>query len=117
MLFHRDIFIPAGVKNCLPIGRYNLLASNHAKQAATNDRYGSITIPEVITINVADIFEVEVIGNRVTKFVVRTSYNAKHDICVVIVPVTPYEGRVKTVWLNSKSDNHKTLDKNKYCGA
>lgn len=117
MLYHRDIFIPAGVKNALPIGRYNLLLSNHAKHASSSDRYGEITIPEFITIKLEDIFEVEVVGNRVTKFVVRSAYNAKHDICIVIVPTTPVEGRVKTVWLNKKSDNHKTLDKNKYCGA
>jgi len=54
-------------------------------------------------------FEVELESNEVVKAVVRTTYNASKDICVVI-----RKGFVVTAWLNSHNDVHETMDFSRY---
>lgn len=55
----------------------------------------------------------------VTKYVVRVSYDTSRDVSFAIVPIFDlnthsFKGRIKTAWLNSKEDVHRTLDDTKY---
>ena len=55
-------------------------------------------------------FEVEVdCNNKVVKTVIRTSYDDNRDISIVI-----RYGYIVSAWLNSKGDNHFTLDRSRY---
>ena len=55
-------------------------------------------------------FEVEVdCNNKVVKTVIRTSYDDNRDISIVI-----RYGYIVSAWLNSKGDNHLTLDRSRY---
>lgn len=54
-------------------------------------------------------FEVETEKGKLTKCVVRVSYNDKKDICLVY-----RYGLIVTAWLCNKDDTHKTLNKSKY---
>ena len=54
-------------------------------------------------------FEVETEKGKLTKCVVRVSYNDKKDICLVY-----RYGFIVTAWLCNKDDKHKTLNKSKY---
>jgi hypothetical protein len=107
-LYHKDIGFPPFF-TC-PDARINLIYTNHAKQASDSRnirRLGSITLSRF------QVIEIEVRDNRVVKMVVRGSYDATNDICLVI---TLEKGKwiVKTVWLNAVSDLHNTLDRSKY---
>ena len=58
--------------------------------------------------------EATVEGSRITKVVYRQHYDSKHDLCLVINFTI---SRVITVWLNEKSDHHRTLDRSRYAEA
>lgn len=93
-------------------GVIDLNYSNHALQAANNDRYGNIDLPDSVDTNKAKLIELEVVNNRyLSKIVYRMEYDSEYDICIVIIPERWF---VKTVWLNRKSDKHRTLDRSKY---
>ena len=56
--------------------------------------------------------EIECLPNAViviTKYVVRITFNRFQDLCVAI-----RGNKIITAWLNSKNDNHKTVDLSKY---
>lgn len=65
-----------------------------------------------------EIFEVES-GKYIDKFALRIMYNKTQDLCLVFAndfdkeTKTPYLA-LKTVWVNDRIDNHKTLDYSKY---
>jgi hypothetical protein len=112
-LYHKDIFMPNSVKSPMHVGR--LSYTFHAFTAAQNDRYGQITLPLVFN-GQGEVIEVEAIGQnpnqpiKIAKQVWRVNYDDKNDLIIVMVD----GGRVKTVWLNSKADKHRTLDRTKY---
>lgn len=54
-------------------------------------------------------FEIETTYDKVTKYVIRISFDNERDISVVIRFNT-----IITAWINYKEDVHKTLDKSKY---
>lgn len=109
-LYHFKIYIPENLKT-----RYGTLSrlvySNHAKQAALNDRYGKINCPISLNTDTAQVIEVEAEGNIVIKVVYRIPYSSQYDLCLAVIPRQSF---VKTVWLNDKCDLHKTLDMSKY---
>lgn len=110
MLYHKDIYLPEIKKENKPV---KLHYTHHAIEASKSDRYGQINLPEKINLIEWDLVELETddkTGN-IQKIVVRKNYSKIHDIVLVIIPSTC---RVKTVWLNTKNDNHKTLDRKKY---
>lgn len=112
-LFHRNLGFPKHIS--LPKGLFKLIWSNHAIQATENDRYGNIVRVDGISIDPYRIFEIELCQENanIIKFCYRSRYNSVFDISYVF----HFEGRslfVKTVWLNKKDDNHKTLDRSKY---
>lgn len=109
--YHKDIFMP---KISPPNIDVNLVYSGHAKSACYNDRYGIIRTPRTINLSKTEVIELTVENGNPTKVLVRTSYNSNSDLCLVILLEKML---VKTVWLNSKSDNHKSLDRSKYLSS
>jgi hypothetical protein len=105
-LYHRDIGMPPinfGVKEL------ELTYSRHAMSECV-DRYSWVNPPDILILSKAVLIEVEITAGRVTKGLFRMSYDAMHDLCLVVKP----DGFVKTLWLNHKLDTHKTLDGSKY---
>lgn len=56
----------------------------------------------------------------INKFLIRFKHNDDKDLCVVLASDYDEENRepylaIKTIWCNSSSDFHTTLDENKYC--
>jgi hypothetical protein len=108
-LYHRDIGLPVSAKK-FQIGEIKLIYSMHARFEAQADRYQLISLPTVLDTNKATLIEVEILGGRLNKLVWRANYSEVFDLIIVLGA----SGTVKTVWLNLKSDTHKTLDRSKY---
>lgn len=83
---------------------------DHARFEAQVDRYGKIALPKTLDLSKMKVIEVEVIDGRVTKILFRGSLDATRDLCIVLTS----DMYVKTVWVNLKSDNHRTLNRAKY---
>lgn len=109
-LFHSAIRVPIPFRKPCYEGR--LTYGHHARRAAVDDRYGYIQLPEMFTAQGAQLIEVEVAddGKTVIKQVWRKPLDRVRDIVLVITS----EGFVKTVWINLRSDKHRTLDRSKY---
>lgn len=108
-----DLGFPAHLNLELP-KVIKLTWTKHALMAAQEDRYGAINITSELITTGSKIVEIEVDKfGKVNKLVIRTSYDKSKDICHVLVS----GGIVKTVWLNLKSDTHKTLNINNYKSA
>lgn len=87
--------------------------TRHAEGARLTDRYGEIPKVPIVDLAQCKPIEVEVEGRRVRKVVVRTNLDAMYDLVLVLIP-GPNAWTVKTVWLNSVKDLHKTLDRSRY---
>lgn len=88
-----------------------LTYSNHALKAANNDRYGNVKLPQSIGLANGYIFEVETQDKTIAKLAIRYPLKGGLDITFVLLYNS---GIVKTVWLNKRSDVHKTLKRSKY---
>lgn len=108
-LYHFELGIPKTAKT--KIGNIPLKYSNHAKNAAQDDRNGQITLPVRLDTNSAQVIEVEMCGTETVKVVYRVPYNKDFDLVLVVMP---RDGFTKTVWLNSNKDLHKTLQAHRY---
>lgn len=107
-LYHKDMYLPKINK----IDKdFKVEYTIHAIKAAYNDRYDEIVLPDTINLAKSDIIEIEVESGEIIKILIRTRYNSKYDLNLAIVPQTL---KVKTVWLNEKNDDHKTLRKEVY---
>ena len=85
--------------------------THHAIDAAYNDRYEEIILPNALNFAKSEIIEVEIKNKKIVKIVARFDYNNNYDLVIVIIP----QGKIiKTVWLNDKNDTHLTLDTSKY---
>lgn len=110
-LYHKDIYLPKIAFRSIDIV---LNYTYHAIEAADNDRYGQIELPETINFSLMEVVEMEFVDGKLYKAVVRTHHDQKHDLALVVL----IDGfRVKTVWLNRKDDKHQTLDHSKYVAA
>ena len=107
-LYHKLVFLPKINKIDAD---YPCVYTKHARESALTDKYGVIILPKSYNLANSDIIELEIKNNDINKLVIRTPYNNKYDLTIVI---SFYSGMIKTVWLNKKDDNHDTLDKNKY---
>ena len=107
-LYHKDIYLP---KVELPGIDVVLNYTYHALDAARNDRYGTIELPETINFGLVQLIELEVVDGKPFKAVIRQHHDSRNDL-VIVVLLNGY--RVKTVWLNRKNDRHRTLDRSKY---
>ena len=108
-LYHKDVYMPTGLK--LPTGTMLLEYGGHARREAFEDRYGKIDLPTAIDFSQFEVIEVETQGKNVTKVLYRGTLDSRRDLCIVIIPKRRF---VKTVWVNLKSDKHRTLDTTKY---
>ncbi len=109
-LYHADLGIPQNAQT--QHGQVLLNYSQHALDAALDDRYGNIVnLPKSLDTSKAQVIEVEMQGSKTTKVVYRIPYNEEYDLVMVLVPDRRF---VKTVWLNKNSDLHNTLDTSKY---
>lgn len=110
-LYHSEVWFPQWLQNKLALGRIeNLKYSNHARNEAKSDRYGNFQLPASINVNDGYTFEVEAQGKNLVKLAIRFSMNDKVDMTLVVLT----DGTVKTVWLNQKTDIHRTLDRSRY---
>jgi hypothetical protein len=76
----------------------------HAYEEAYED--GIDDLPDYINLSQVDIVEMEVAHGKPFKVLARQPYDGIYDLVHVIL----LSGMVvKTVWLNRRSDNHKTL--------
>lgn len=111
MLYHREIGFPES----LVLKEHYSVApkyTKHANEAAKNDRYMKIELPNSFYFLKRDIIEVLTEDDvKVSKLVFRLKYSDKYDICVVLMPDTNI---IKTVWLNKAVDLHTTLNIDKY---
>ena len=143
-LFHTDVFLPTGVVPATLESQRRIKTIRYSKHlqehfAMIDDRshdYVEARVKECVESLKKEPrkpFEVEISkdyryfglgGHFLTKYVVRVPYDEKCDLVVVIRPV--YEKKedirvflgevlVATAWLNSRTDNHYTLDESKYC--
>lgn len=118
MLYHYTKGFPMTVNlpSSIPV-----IYSNHAVQAAQTDRYGHIRLDEVIETKYAKVVELETDDRTGApiKVLIRMPYEGNLDVCVAISLQAVKAGKflVKTLWLNSKDDQHKTLNSNAYKAA
>lgn len=110
ILFHKDVGMPRSVAT--PIYTGVLRYGHHARAEAKKDRYGEIKLPEKINFDVAVLIEAEYDSDleRCVKQVWRQPLDERRDIVIVINP----DGFVKTVWINLRSDKHRTLRRENY---
>ena len=107
-LFHSEVFMPAKFnarfETTLKYGR-------HAVEAASNDRYGKVDLPAKFDSACATLVEVETDSDsKVLKKVYRVCLDATRDLVMVIQP----DGFVRTVWVNLRTDKHRSLDRTRY---
>jgi len=111
MLYHYQIGFPKNFNS--NVGTRLLKYTRHALGAANSDKYGTVELPVRIDTAAALCVEIETGLTGVEKLVYRMPYDARLDLCIVVIPVENYF-LVKTVWLNEKTDGHSTLEKTKY---
>jgi len=109
-LYHKDIFLPIDPKSFRDV--YSIVDyTHHALEAADNDRYGRIDLPDAVNFSRMTLVEAEIVDGKIFKVVVRQHYNQQRDLVMVVLT----DGVVcKTVWSNLKNDKHKTLKKENY---
>lgn len=107
--YHYQIGFPKGVTFAPVFGiKYSL----HAREQALEDRYGQLVkLPVHFLPRVAKIIEIEMEDEEVTKILYRQKYDENLDIVVALIPQAKM---VKTVWVNERSDAHRTLDRSQY---
>lgn len=105
LLYHRDLGIPANITR--PSEGLTLSYSSHAAEQANRKNIWSL--PGVL--GSYTIIEVETDTCGVArKWVLRLPHSHSHDLCMAVLP----SGLVKTVWLNTCEDTHRTLDSTRY---
>ena len=110
-LYHFQVGFPRDFN--ARVGVVDLQYTQHALEAASKDRYGLIKLPKILNTHDALCIEVELDGAEVIKLVYRQSYSPDLDLCFAVSPARGHF-KVRTAWLNSKADKHKTLDVTKY---
>jgi len=111
-LYHKDVFFPSEF-NLLTGQTFFIRLTNHARKACLDDRYGYFLPPAKVVIEAGQVIEVEITAGKCSKVVVRQSLDKNRDIIIVFIP----EGSTavcKTLWINMKTDSHKTLDRSRY---
>ena len=111
LLWHSEIRLPNGF--VAPTHKVELdWSRSHAREACKDDRYGEIRQFKTLNLARFQVIEVETIDGEVVKVLFRGSYDDRTDVVLALIPGEVYT--VKTAWLNSRYDTHKTLDRSKY---
>lgn len=111
-LYHRRIGFPSDVN--LKLGILELTYSRHALAEAAKDQYGFIRLPKVLNTNELDqkAFEIQISPEgKLEKIVYRLPYSRENDLILVL---SVDRSHVITVWLNRKTDMHRTLNRARY---
>ncbi len=118
-LYHRDVFLPAKITKKVQCRVLSLTYSRHALEEANSDRFGTAVLPETLDTSKAEVIEVELNpAGFPCKAVYRVSMDVERDLVIVVsYPNKGCEAVVRTVWINLKSDKHKTLNKIQYVAA
>lgn len=140
-LFHKDVFVPAGVdavcndlQKCLGKYFFSNHFSGHIDNQAEEDRshtYIEDVVVECLNslkVTPREAFEIELgkdyykfgkAGWFVIKYCCRIPYSADQDLVVVIRPQykgsTVVDNMIVTAWMNSREDSHTTLNGDRYC--
>ena len=117
MLFHYELGFPQGCR--LRFGVLSLQWSQHALRECQADRYGIIDPPPKLDTDTAQVIEAEIERDArgklwTNKVVYRIPYKDTRDMVLVVIPQLHRQSRVKTVWINQRTDLHYTLDETKY---
>jgi len=107
-LYHCLLSIPKPYRK--PVFEGVLGYSPHALHEAECDRYGHINLPERFEAKGAALIEVETVDAVVVKQLWRQRLDDSRDLVMAIT----CEGTVKTVWVNLRTDKHRTLDPSRY---
>ena len=126
-LYHQALGFPAGLLDtvCKSFD-CSVSVDSHARRALVDDRYLSEAVadgreehpgrfnapdllPKSLTVDKGQVIELEVVGGKVVKAVVRQPATKGFDIVLAFIPEALC-ARIKTLWLNRKSDQHKTLN-------
>ncbi len=115
--YHKDVYMPEEmIKEASKLYCCDLKKSFHFYERASDkykNEYNSALVDEIIEKIKSEKptpIEIETEFGRVTKCVIREPCDGEKDICLVF-----RKGIIVTFWLNNKSDNHYTLDKDNYC--
>jgi hypothetical protein len=118
-MYHRDVFMPRGIRKqftqlkCDASTVHYFEYSQHAKNAAQNDRFGQIELTSRLTLDTMELIEVEHDGNKIVKVVIREVGQEKNRVWAII-PTGRGKWLVKTVWINLANDKHRTLNVTPY---
>ena len=107
--YHRDIGFPAGLRTRVRAGT-GLTYSHHARQAALDEGIDSTQLPAVLPPAFARIEVTVDAQRRIQKQVIRFKWDDVYDAVLVVLE----DGFVKTIWLNDRTDTHKTLRVERY---
>lgn len=117
MLYHERVYWPESVTQALAQmpTTIRLRYTRHARQAAISDRYlPNIVLPDIIRTAAWHPVEAELSQTgRLVKVLLQQPYRYHDDYKLSIV-VHPEDGTVRTVWLNRRTDHHRTLDVRRY---
>lgn len=123
-LYHTHLYLPEEFVAPLLGQTRTLHYGRHAEDQAAFDLLGRVKrLPTHYRVVRDEIFEVEVTDNKVTKLGVRltdgfTIANGRVDCDLILILTScrndPRAFFVKTVWLNKKSDRHRTLNPSRY---
>lgn len=109
-LYHYKLGIPRNLVT--KFGLINLNYGLHALERAYEKAGKNFPVPKKLNTDTASVIEVETNPNgELIKVLYRIRYNAREDLCIVIIPWT---WKVKTVWLNDVDDKHYTLNERPY---
>ncbi len=108
-LYHFEVGFPANL-NIVPL--FNLRPSNHALREAKRDKRGEITLLVHFLPRVAKIIEIEIDSEgEIVKILARQKHDEEND---VVFAVSTDNKTIKTAWLQTSSDTHRTLDRSRY---
>jgi hypothetical protein len=115
MLYHRDIYIPEGMRERIPLS-FRVEYSKHSIDEAEKDRkrYGLkiLNLRRNLSFRENDIIEVETDSNsNIIKVVFREIYNSELDL---VYAISLIDFKVKTLWLQKSDDTHNSLKRGKY---
>lgn len=110
-LYHRDLGLPTGFVR--PQHTVTVDYGSHARMEAMTDRYGDFYLPPKVNLSEFEVIEVGMENGKVAKILFRGELDDVRDICIVLIPRRP-AWFCKTVWVNVRTDTHRTLDKSKY---
>lgn len=101
----------------LSLGKISIDYSKHALLRSLEKHitlFNDIYVPEGAVVELERERDKSGFGpEHTSKVVVRLAYDDKMDLVLVLVPEQAGLFYCKTVWLNDKNDNHKTLNKSR----